>query len=165
MAKAANKLTARSVATLSEPGRHSDGGGLYLQVSPSGAKSWLFMFKRDGKRRELGLGSVRDVPPAEARQKAAEMRRRLLEGENPGRLATVMPGPLCQPSRSLQTAGAPPRKAGSAAKSTGPGMSQPVAPTIFQTDPSLSVCVRKCPKCKLSPDKRCNVSGSLILTA
>ena len=83
MAKAANKLTARSVATLSEPGRHSDGGGLYLQVSPSGAKSWLFMFKRDGKRRELGLGSVRDVPLAEARQKAAEMRRRLLDGEDP----------------------------------------------------------------------------------
>ena len=94
MAKAANKLTARSVATLSEPGRHSDGGGLYLQVSPSGAKSWLFMFKRDGKRRELGLGSVREVPLAEARQKAAEMRRRLLEGEDPRQARDRDAGPV-----------------------------------------------------------------------
>jgi hypothetical protein len=56
------------------PGRHSDGGGLYLQISPTGAKSWLFMFKRDGKRSELGLGSIRDVSLADVRQKASDAR-------------------------------------------------------------------------------------------
>ncbi|MFK8253051.1 tyrosine-type recombinase/integrase [Ancylobacter terrae] len=83
MAKAVNKLSARTVATLAEPGRYSDGAGLYLQVSPSGAKSWLFMFKRDGKRREAGLGSVRDVSLAEARQKAADARKLLDAGKDP----------------------------------------------------------------------------------
>lgn len=83
MAKATNKLSARTVASISDPGRHSDGGGLYLQVSPTGAKSWLFMFKRDGKRSELGLGSVRDVSLAEARQKAADARKIVDAGKNP----------------------------------------------------------------------------------
>jgi hypothetical protein len=30
-----------------KPGRHSDGGGLYLNVGPTGTKSWLFMWTRD----------------------------------------------------------------------------------------------------------------------
>jgi integrase len=83
MAKATNKLSARTVTSISDPGRHSDGGGLYLQVTPTGAKSWLFMFKRDGKRSELGLGSVRDVSLAEARQKAADARKLVDAGKNP----------------------------------------------------------------------------------
>ena len=51
-----NKLTARFVETVKKPGRHSDGGGLYLNVTKTGAKSWVFMWKRDGRRREMGLG-------------------------------------------------------------------------------------------------------------
>ena len=34
-------LTAKQVAKLTEPGRYRDGGGLYLQVTPTGARSWL----------------------------------------------------------------------------------------------------------------------------
>ncbi|WGD29846.1 integrase arm-type DNA-binding domain-containing protein [Ancylobacter sp. WKF20] len=83
MAKATNKLSARSVTAITDPGRHSDGGGLYLQVAPTGAKSWLFMFKREGKRSELGLGSVRDVSLAEARQKAADARKIVDAGKSP----------------------------------------------------------------------------------
>ncbi|QJP14855.1 integrase arm-type DNA-binding domain-containing protein [Starkeya sp. ORNL1] len=83
MATAVNKLSARAVATIRDAGRHSDGAGLYLQVSPTGAKSWLFMFKRDGKRREIGLGSVRDVSLADARQKAAEARKLIDAGKDP----------------------------------------------------------------------------------
>lgn len=83
MAKATNKLSARTVLSISDPGRHSDGGGLYLQVSPTGAKSWLFMFKRDGKRSELGFGSARDVSLADARQKASEARKLIDAGKNP----------------------------------------------------------------------------------
>jgi integrase len=65
------------------PGRHSDGGGLYLNVSPSGARSWVFMWKVAGKRREMGLGSLRDVPLAKARQRAADARQKLADGFDP----------------------------------------------------------------------------------
>lgn len=83
MAKALNWLSARAVATTAKPGRHADGGGLYLQVGKSGAKSWLFMFKRDGRQREMGLGSLADVTLAQAREKAAEARRLRAEGKDP----------------------------------------------------------------------------------
>ena len=46
-----NKLTALAIARLKTPGRYSDGHGLYLQVSETGTKSWLFRYK---KRDELG---------------------------------------------------------------------------------------------------------------
>lgn len=83
MSKAVKKLSAREVTTKSEPGRHSDGEGLYLNVTPSGARSWLFMWKRDGKRREMGLGSVRDVPLKDARELASQARRQVFAGFDP----------------------------------------------------------------------------------
>ncbi|QIB34322.1 tyrosine-type recombinase/integrase [Ancylobacter pratisalsi] len=83
MAKATKKLSARAVASITDPGRHSDGDGLYLQVTSTGAKSWLFMFKRDGRRSEVGLGSVRDVTLADARQKAVDARKIIDAGKNP----------------------------------------------------------------------------------
>ncbi|PZU76267.1 MAG: hypothetical protein DI531_03055 [Brevundimonas sp.] len=48
--RAINKLSARRVATLSAPGRHSDGNNLYLVIDPSGAKRWAFIYraKRSG---------------------------------------------------------------------------------------------------------------------
>ncbi|GGK28199.1 tyrosine-type recombinase/integrase [Salinarimonas ramus] len=79
----ANKLSARAVATLAKPGRHSDGGGLYLNVTPTGARSWVFMWKVAGKRREMGLGPLRDVPLAKARELAADARRMVRDGADP----------------------------------------------------------------------------------
>ena len=83
MGKQVNKLSARAVGTLAKPGRHSDGGGLYLNVTESGAKSWLFMYKIAGRRREMGLGSARDVPLARARELASENRQHLHSGRDP----------------------------------------------------------------------------------
>lgn len=81
--RTADKLTARTVATITEPGRHSDGGGLYLNVTPTGARSWLFMWKVAGKRREMGLGSARDVSLKEARDLAADCRKTVRAGADP----------------------------------------------------------------------------------
>lgn len=64
-------------------GRHSDGGGLYLNVSPGGAKSWLFMWVRSGKRREMGMGGYPAVSLAMARARAAESRTLVAEGRDP----------------------------------------------------------------------------------
>ena len=83
MSKQLHKLSARAVSTLSKRGRHSDGGGLYLNLTDSGARSWVFMWKVAGRRREIGLGSLRDVPLAKARDRAAEARRLLAEGSDP----------------------------------------------------------------------------------
>lgn len=76
-------LSAVGVTKLNAPGYHADGGGLYLQVSPKGTKSWIFRFKLHGRPREMGLGSLNALGLADARLKAAECRRQLLDGVDP----------------------------------------------------------------------------------
>lgn len=76
------KLTARQVATLG-PGYHADGDGLYLQVTASGARSWILRYQRQGQRREMGLGSASLYGLADARQRAAHHRKVLAEGLDP----------------------------------------------------------------------------------
>src|SRR4051812_15432980 len=49
------------------PGVYGDGGGLYLNVGPTGAASWLFRFMLNGKAREMGLGPLHTIGLAEAR--------------------------------------------------------------------------------------------------
>jgi Arm DNA-binding domain len=83
MGREINRLKPLTVAKLSKAGRYADGGGLYLDVSTSGAKKWLFFFKRGGKRREMGLGSFQAVPLAAARAKAASAREALAAGRDP----------------------------------------------------------------------------------
>lgn len=83
MAREINRLSARKVETLTKPGRHADGGGLYLEVSSAGAKSWVYMWKRQQRRREMGLGSLRTVSLSEARQLADDARRIVALGRDP----------------------------------------------------------------------------------
>lgn len=78
------RLTARTVETLATPGRHADGDGLYLTVRPGGSKQWVFLFRRDGRLREMGLGSpASGVSLAKARQLAAEARGQKTNGRDP----------------------------------------------------------------------------------
>jgi integrase len=81
--RGSNRLSAMRVARATKPGRYADGGGLYLQVSQSGTRAWLFRFMRNGAARHMGLGPVRDVSLAEARTKAGECRKLLLSGADP----------------------------------------------------------------------------------
>ncbi len=83
MARTINRLTARRVLSLSEPGYHADGAGLYLQVSPSGAKSWIFRFTLRGRPREMGLGPLSLIGLADARERRDTCRRHLLDGRDP----------------------------------------------------------------------------------
>ena len=57
MARATKRLSARTVETITKPGYHADGDGLYLVVDRSGARRWAFIFHA-GKRREMGLGRM-----------------------------------------------------------------------------------------------------------
>ncbi len=83
MARLINKLSPRTVSTITKPGYHGDGGNLYLQVGPTGAKSWVFRYMLEGKARGMGLGPVHTITLAEARVKATEARKMLLDGIDP----------------------------------------------------------------------------------
>lgn len=77
-----HRLTVREVQTLG-PGKHADGGGLYLIVGASGTRRWLFRYTAGGKRRDQGFGSAGKVSLALAREKAAEATALLAGGIDP----------------------------------------------------------------------------------
>jgi integrase len=86
MARQINRLTDKAVQAKKSKktaGLHHDGGGLYLQIGAGGAASWLYRFKRGGKARDMGLGSVADVTLAQARDKAHEARKLHKAGIDP----------------------------------------------------------------------------------
>lgn len=65
------------------PGRHADGGGLYLLVKPSGARSWIFRATVAGKVRDVGLGTAygpNAITLARARELAADKAREVSAG-------------------------------------------------------------------------------------
>jgi integrase len=78
-----HKLSARKVSTAHVPGRLSDGAGLYLYVKKTGRKSWIYMWKKDGVRREMGLGGYPGVSLAKARLKAQIQRELISDGVDP----------------------------------------------------------------------------------
>lgn len=76
------RLRAASVKT-APAGRHTDGGGLFLEVDPSGARRWLLRIVIKGRRRDLGLGSASLVSLADVRAKAQEFRAVARAGGEP----------------------------------------------------------------------------------
>ncbi|WP_338152875.1 Arm DNA-binding domain-containing protein [Herbaspirillum aquaticum] len=78
-----HRLNAVKVTKEVAPGYHADGGGLYLQISPSGSRSWIFRFTLAKRSREMGLGPLSAISLAEARSEAARCRKLLLNGVDP----------------------------------------------------------------------------------
>jgi integrase len=78
-----NRLTAKEAEKLKSPGRHADGGGLYLSIDNEGRRRWVFLYVRRGRRVELGLGGGRDLSLALARTEAATLRAILTSGDDP----------------------------------------------------------------------------------
>jgi integrase len=102
MARLQNRLTAKSAAAITAPGRYADGGGLYLDVAAGGSKSWVVFYRSPvhrierkgkiaGKMREMGLGAYcKDdgkadgkVTLAMAREKAAAARKLISDKKDP----------------------------------------------------------------------------------
>jgi integrase len=77
------KLTSLSVRQARRRGLYGDGGGLFLQVSESGAKSWVFRFKNADRLRVMGLGPAHTITLVEARDRARECRKLRLDGIDP----------------------------------------------------------------------------------
>jgi integrase len=82
MPKRAIPLTARGIVSERRPGMHSDGNGLYLHIGPA-AKSWIFRYQIDGRRRDMGLGSFPLVSLGQARDRILELRGQIRNGVDP----------------------------------------------------------------------------------
>ncbi|PCE27099.1 integrase [Paraburkholderia acidicola] len=83
MAHSINKLSTTQINKLARAGLHGDGGGLYLQITKGGVKSWLFRYMKNGQARGMGLGPLHTVSLAEARVSALAARKQLLDGIDP----------------------------------------------------------------------------------
>lgn len=78
-----NKLTTRKIQSVRTPGRLSDGKGLYLRVKDTGRKSWVFMWNKNQRRREMGLGGFPDISLAKARDRAQAVREMIADDIDP----------------------------------------------------------------------------------
>jgi integrase len=73
----------RELMARTGPGRFSAGDGLYLQVTSSGTRSWVFRYRVGDKQQWMGLGSARYLTLALAKQKAIDAQRLRLNGVDP----------------------------------------------------------------------------------
>lgn len=79
----AAKLSPAQVRNASTQGMYGDGAGLWLNVGPTGGKSWVYRFMLDGKAREMGLGPLHTISLADARGRALVCRKQVLDGIDP----------------------------------------------------------------------------------
>jgi integrase len=80
--KAKMALTVKRIPQL-PTGRHHDSHGLYLQVMPTGGRSWVLRYEVRGRERWMGLGPTHAFTLEEARQSARKTRQQLFEGIDP----------------------------------------------------------------------------------
>ena len=68
MARAIGRLKAVTVLKAKKPGLLADGGGLYLRIGPTGAKSWVYRYQLSGRRHDMGIGPYPLISLADARE-------------------------------------------------------------------------------------------------
>jgi integrase len=83
MAREIHRLSALAVNRASEPRYYPDGDGLYLQVSSTGTKSWIYRYSNGGRSREMGLGALSALSLSDARARVKECRQQRLMGVDP----------------------------------------------------------------------------------
>jgi integrase len=71
------------VKAADKPGRYGDGDGLFLLIGRTGGKSWMVRVQKDGRRRDIGIGSAAKVPLKLARERAALIRCQVEAGIDP----------------------------------------------------------------------------------
>src|SRR5690606_39432468 len=76
------KLTAVAIKA-AKPGKHFDGGGLYLEVLPNGAKYWRLKYRFGGREKRISFGVFPEVTLAEARGRRQQARALLRDDKDP----------------------------------------------------------------------------------
>lgn len=77
------KLSDVKLRSLATPGKHFDGGGLYLELTPAGGRYWRLKFRHGGKEKRLALGVYPEVPLKLARERAELAKGVLRRGRDP----------------------------------------------------------------------------------
>lgn len=77
-------LTDAQLRNLTDPGKHFDGAGLYLELSKTGGRYWRWKYRYGGKEKRLALGVYPEVSLKTARDLATDARKLLKEGTDPG---------------------------------------------------------------------------------
>ncbi|NIC43106.1 integrase arm-type DNA-binding domain-containing protein [Aquabacterium sp. A08] len=80
------KLNDAALRNLKEPGKHFDGGGLYLELTQAGGRYWRLKYRHGGKEKRLALGVYPATGLKQARELATQARKTLAEGQDPGAL-------------------------------------------------------------------------------
>jgi integrase len=83
MARASARLTALKIEKAKKPGMYADGGGLYLRVTPEGARNWVLRYMLHRKPHWMGLGPLALYGLADARARALDARRKRHDGIDP----------------------------------------------------------------------------------
>lgn len=92
MTRSEKRLSNRTALALTKPGRHADGGGLYLSISRDGfGRSWVYLYRWQGRTREMGLGKCFAVTLADAREARDRWRKVLQSGQGPLAVRHVAP--------------------------------------------------------------------------
>src|SRR5665647_757338 len=81
---ALTELQVRTAKPQAKPYKLSDGGGLFLLVTPAGGKWWRYSYRFEGKQKTLSLGTYPDTGLKDAREKHGEARKLLAKGIDPG---------------------------------------------------------------------------------
>lgn len=76
-------LTDAQLRTLKTPGKHFDGGGLYLEVTAAGGRYWRLKYRHGGKEKRLAFGVYPEVSLKAARDRRAEARALIEAGADP----------------------------------------------------------------------------------
>ena len=79
-------LNDAKLRNLTTPGRHFDGGGLYLEVTPAGGRYWRMKYRHGGKEKRLAFGVYPAVSLKQARDRRDAARKQLERGDDPGEL-------------------------------------------------------------------------------
>lgn len=75
----------RSTKPLARDYKLSDGGGLYLLITPAGGKLWRLKFRTEGREKKLAIGSYPEISLGDARRRRDEARALLAAGKDPSR--------------------------------------------------------------------------------
>lgn len=78
------KLTDLKIRNLTTPGKHADGNGLYLEISPKGSRYWRLKYRFGGLEKRLAFGVYPEVGLKLARERRDEARQLLAKGLDPG---------------------------------------------------------------------------------
>jgi integrase len=73
----------RSAKPAAKPLKLFDGGGMYLEVAPSGGKWWRLKYRTGGKEKRISLGVYPEVSLKDARDRRENARRLLANGVDP----------------------------------------------------------------------------------